>query len=228
MSHEVDFYPANSFMDFAAIGFNSNLRYDFYGTKREQVIMPYVSLTLKGQTNLFAQYLLVNDESFGGIWFKVINRIIFNVNSRPLNAISLWVNGQVGRFIYRSSSPETGVGHNLSATLTLKPTSQLNVAVSYVRARLSSEATNKLFYDGNIYRVVAIYQFSSEFFFRTIFQYDSFAKAYQVYPLLSYKLSAFTTFFAGATSDYLNYEGTYGVTNTNQQYFVKVQYLLGI
>ena len=228
MSHEFNFYPTDTFVDFASIGFNSNLRYDFYGTKREQVIIPYMSFTLKGQTNLYVHYLLVNDESFSGIWFKGINRFFFNLNSRPINAISLSLNGQFGKFIYRTSAPEMGTGHDFSATLTLKPTSQLNVAISYVRARLSSEATNDLFYDGNIYRAVAIYQFTPEFFFRTILQYDSFAKAYQVYPLLSYKLSAFTTFFVGATSDYLNYEGTYGVTNTNQQYFVKLQYLLGI
>ncbi len=228
MSHEYDLYPADTFIDFASFGFNSYLRYDFYGTKKEQVVQPYMSVTFKGQTSLYAQYLLVNDESFNGIWFNGINRFYFNINSRPSNAFSLSMYAQFGKYIYRSSSPVMGVGHDMSATLTLKPTSQLSVAISYVRARLSSEATNELFYDGNIYRAVAIYQFSPEFFFRTILQYDSFAKAYQVYPLLSYKLSAFTTFFAGATSDYLNYEGTYGVTNTNQQYFVKVQYLLGI
>jgi hypothetical protein len=228
MSHEYDFYPEKSFVDYGALGIGSYLRYDYYGTKREQVIQPYLSLTLKGQTNVQLQYLLVNDESFGGIWFDGINRGSIYINSRPLNEIQLSFNGQLGKFIYRSRSPLMGFGHTLSASLTLKPTPQLNIALSYVRARLSNNQTDELLYDGNIYRAVAIYQFSPEIFFRTIFQYDSFSQAYQVYPLFSYKLNAFTTFFAGVTSDYLNYGDNYGVTNTNQQYFVKVQYLLGM
>jgi hypothetical protein len=228
MSHYYSFYPVDSFVDYLSLGFGSNLQYDFYGVKKEQVIQPSLSIRVKGQTNINMNYLLVNDESFRGNWFYGIHRMSVNINSRPLNSIGISTYGSFGKFIYRSSSPEMGEGHNFGADLTLKPTSQLNITFSYARAQLSSVSTGKLFYDGNIYRTVAIYQFSPEFFFRAILQYDSFAKAYQVYPLISYKLSAFTTFYAGATSDYLNYEGTYGVTNTNQQYFMKVQYLLGI
>ncbi|MCX6170791.1 MAG: DUF5916 domain-containing protein [Ignavibacteriales bacterium] len=228
MGHEYDFYPTGSFIDFGSLGFNSEMRSDFYGVKKEQFIQTYSSLTLKGQTNLNASYLLVNDENFHGIWFYGIHRFNVNINSRPINEIALSISSSFGKFIYRSDSPEMGVGHNLDVSLTLKPTSQLNLSFDYARARLSSEATKELFYDGNIYRAVLVYQFNPEFFFRTILQYDSFAKAYQVYPLFSYKLSAFTTFYAGATSDYLNYEGTYGIKNVDQQYFVKIQYLFGI
>lgn len=121
-----------------------------------------------------------------------------------------------------------GKGHNISFDIVLKPTSQFNFEFSYSRARLSSNDTGELYYDGNIYRAVAIYQFSPEIFFRTIVQYDTFAKNFQIYPLFSYKLNAFTTFFAGATSSYFNYEGNNGVINTSQQYFLKLQYLLGI
>ena len=228
MSHEYVFYPENSFIDQGSMGFNSYLRYDFYGIKKEQVVQPYISLTLKGQTNIFVQHLSLNDEYFGGIWFKGINRFMFNVNSRPLNAISLSMYGHLGKFIYRTDSPTTGKGHRFGASITLKPTSQLNISFSYDRARLSSVDTGELYYDGNIYRTVAIYQFSSEIFFRTIFQYNSFNKAIQLYPLFSYKLNAFTTLFAGATSDYLDYKGEIGTVNTNQQYFVKLQYLFGL
>jgi hypothetical protein len=228
MSHEYDYYPTNSFIDFGAVGFHSFMRYDFSGIKKEQVVQPYLSLTLKGQTNIYIQHLTVNDESFRGIWFDKINRISYSINSRPMDVITLSTYGQIGRFIYRTSSPTMGTGHKLGASVTLKPTSRLNISLSYDRARLSSRETGELFYDGNIYRAVATYQFSYEIFFRTIFQYDSFAKAFQLYPLFSYKLNAFTTFYAGATSDYMNYEGDAGTVNTGQQYFMKLQYLLTI
>jgi hypothetical protein len=228
MSHEYVFYPQNSFMDQGSVGFGSSLVYDFYGMKKEQVVQPYISLTLKGQTNIFVQHLLVNDENFRGIWFYGIHRAYYSVNSRPLNEVSLSTYGSFGKFIYRTSSPTMGKGHSLGASITLKPTSQLNVSFSYDRARLSSVETGELYYDGNIYRAVAIYQLSSEIFFRTIIQYNTFDAAYQLYPLFSYKLNAFTTFYAGATSDYYNYHGAGGIVNTDQQYFVKVQYLVGI
>ncbi|MCB0751577.1 MAG: hypothetical protein KDC52_08900, partial [Ignavibacteriae bacterium] len=67
-----------------------------------------------------------------------------------------------------------------------------------------------------------------EAFFRTILQYNSFDKAYRFYPLFSYKLGAFTTFYAGATSNYQDYRNEIGIQNTDQQYFVKLQYLVGL
>jgi hypothetical protein len=228
MTHEFDFYPTNSFLDNGGVGINSELRYDYYGNKKEQFIQPYIFLTMKGQTNINLQYLLVNDEKFSGIWFKGIHRVYFQINTRPLNEISIFASIQVGKFIYRSDSPSMGNGHNISLDIVLKPTSQFNFEFSYSRARLANSDTDILYYDGNIYRAVAIYQFSTEVFFRTILQYDTFAKNFQVYPLFSYKLNAFTTFFAGATSTYFNYEGDNGIVNTNQQYFIKLQYLFGI
>lgn len=228
MTHEYVFYPQKSFIDNGGIGFSSSLRYNFYETKKEQYIQPYIYLTMKGQTYISINYLLVNDENFGGIWFKKINRVYFNINARPMNEITISTNGQFGKFIYRSNNPEMGTGHNLYFDITLKPTAHFNLQFSYSRARLSKENTGELFYDGNIYRAVVIYQLNPEMFFRTILQYNSFDQSFQVYPLFSYKLSAFTTFFAGATSSYIDYQDNIGMINTGQQYFIKLQYLFGI
>jgi hypothetical protein len=145
-----------------------------------------------------------------------------------MKQLSLYLNGQIGNFIYRTSNPVVGYGHNISGTMQVNPTSQLSVSLSYTRAQLINKSTDESYYNGDIYRGVAVYQFTPELFFRTIAQYNSFDKSFQLYPLLSYKMSAFTTFFIGATSNYLNYEGEFGVRNTDQQYFVKLQYLIGI
>ena len=228
MTHEYDFYPTKSFIDNGGFGITSELRYDFYGNQKEQFVQPYFFMTMKGQTNVNINYLLVNDEKFHGIWFKGINRGYFRINTRPANEIYAYASIQLGKYIYREDNPSMGKGHNISLDIVLKPTSKFNLEFSYSRARLSSYDTGELYFDGNIYRAVAIYQFNSEIFFRTILQYDTFEKNFQIYPLFSYKLNAFTTFFAGATSTYFNYEGNNGVVNTNQQYFVKLQYLLGI
>jgi hypothetical protein len=100
------------------------------------------------------------------------------------------------------------------------------VELSYSRARLSSEATDQLFFDGYILRSVAAYQFTTEIFVRGIVQYNSFDKSCSVYPLFSYKLNAFTTFYAGLTNDYLDYGKDTGFATTARQFFLKLQYLL--
>ena len=228
MEHAYTLYPENSFIDRAQLSISSNVGFNYDGARKELVIQPSLFLMLKGQTQINAVYLLVNDEKFFSRDLKGVHRAIININSRPLRELSIYLNAQVGDFIYRTSNPVVGSGHNLSATLEIKPTSQFNLSLSYTRANLHSKETGENFYDGNIYRGVAIYQFSPEMLFRTILQYNSFDKSFQLYPLFSYKLNAFTTFFIGATSNYFNYEGEFGFRNTDQQYFVKLQYLLGI
>ncbi|MFH1197101.1 MAG: DUF5916 domain-containing protein [bacterium] len=227
-SHQYVFYFENTFIDRARFGFDSNLQFNYEGTKKEQTFIPFMALSLKGQTSVYASYLLLNDERFYGKLFEGIHRVQLEISTRPLNEISIYLFGQTGNFIYRSDSPEMGNGHTLETNLTLKPTSRLNISLSYVRASLSSVASDELFYEGNIYRAVGIYQFTPEMFFRTIVQYNSFSQAFQIYPLLSYKLNAFTTFYVGATGDYYDYKGEHGIVNTKQQFFLKIQYLFGI
>lgn len=222
------FYSVNSFIDRLQFFMATSMNFNYEGARKEAVIQPGLFLQVIGQTNINLSYLLLNEERFFNKYLTNVNRVHFNVNTRPLKEIALSLNGQVGNFIFRSGSPTVGSGHNLSATLQIKPTTQLNISLSYTRANLSSKETDKIFFDGNIYRGVAVYQFTPEILFRTIVQYNTFEKAFQFYPLFSYKLSAFTTFFAGATSNYLNYEGEYGFKNTDQQYFIKIQYLIGI
>lgn len=228
MNHYYTIYPTDSFIDRAQINIASNITYNNDGVKKELYIQPGFYLMLKGQTQINVAYNLVNEEKFFNKDLKEVTRLMFDVNSRPLREISVSLGAEIGNFIYRIPNPVVGRGHNLSVTLQLKPTSQLNISLSYIRSNLHNKDTDAIFFDGNIYRGVFMYQFSQEMLFRTILQYNSFSKSFQLYPLFSYKLNAFTTFFAGATSNYFNYEGEYGFRNTDQQYFVKIQYLLGI
>lgn len=228
VTNNFTFYPQNTFIDRATIGATLTTFYNYDDIRKIFRIQPTVSLTMKGQTNLSVIYNAVNQEKYLGKEFSDINNIIVDLFSNPIKELSFGMNLQFGNFIYRTANPTIGNGHNLTSTIQLKPNSQLDISFSYSRAKLRSNNTQQLFYDGNIYRTTAIYNFSSQLFFRTILQYDSFASSFQLYPLVSYKLNAFTTFYLGATSNYLDYGGEFGLRNTDQQYFVKMQYLLGI
>jgi len=228
MGHGFVFYPQNSILDKISISMQGALRFNYSGLKKEQFASPNLTLTFKGQTSVNLSYLLVNDENFFGADLKGVNRAQFSISTRPINEIYFYLSGSVGDFIRRSATPTVGKGHSLSVQLQLKPTSKFDITFSYSRSRLDNKETGSIYYDGNIYRGTAIYQFTSQIFFRTILQYNTFSQTFQVYPLFSYKLNAFTTFFAGATSNYHNYGDDYGFQNTDQQYFIKMQYLLGI
>lgn len=221
-------YPDSSFFDRIDINLISHIQHSYNGILREYNITPAINLNMKGQTYFYAQYNLLKNEMYKNEMFKEVRSSYFELNTRPEKEISISTYGSIGKFIYRSDDPTIGVGHNLGASLTLKPTSNLNISFYYDRARLSDKNSDKLFYDGNIYRGVAIYQFTAEAFLRTIFQYNSFNKTFRFYPLFSYQIGAFTTFYAGATSNYTNYKQDFGIVNTDQQYFIKLQYLVSM
>ncbi|MCB0747716.1 MAG: carbohydrate binding family 9 domain-containing protein [Ignavibacteriae bacterium] len=228
MSHSYIMYPDSSFLDRASFSLETQLQHNYDGIIKDLRLTPSINLNMKGQTYLYASYQIIHNEKYNGINFKGVNRAYIQLNSKPLKELSFNLYASFGKFIYRSDTPAIGNGHNLGASITLKPTANLNVEFSYDRARLSDKNTEELFYDGNIYRTVAIYQFNQEAFFRTIFQYNSFDKTFKIYPLFSYQLGAFTTFYAGATSNYQNYQNDFVILNTDQQYFIKLQYLIGL
>ncbi|MEW6194199.1 MAG: sugar-binding protein [Bacteroidota bacterium] len=228
IDNEFSFYPDSSFIDRWEMEVFGGAKFNFDGIRKDFYIAPSIYFLMKGQTEFNLSYLVVNNEIFNGTYFKNINRIQFYASTRPISELSFYINGSVGKFIYRTSNPKMGYGHNFYTGFTLKPSSKVNISFDYSRARLSDDNTKELFYDGNIYRLISIYQFTSEMFIRLITQYNSFGRSFNVYPLFSYKLNAFTTFYLGATADYLDYNDEIGIRNIQQQYFLKVQYLFGM
>jgi hypothetical protein len=222
---QYSFYPQHSIVDQWSVFADQGVHFNYDGIKKEQWFLPGISAQFKSQTNVNILFFVVNDELFKGVRFTNINRWQCSINSRPSSALALFFNGSFGRFINRSDDPSMGTGHSISVTAQLRPTSQSQIEVSYSRARLSSVATNELFYDGYIARAVGTYQFTPELFLRVIGQYDKFNKATDIYPLVSYKLNPLTIFYAGSTYSLTDFGTPYGTKDTARQYFIKLQYL---
>lgn len=206
----------------------TGLQFNYLGQRKERFLFLNYFANFKGQINLSVGVLALNQELFQGIYFPRIPRFNVNVNGNPNNSLSFGVFVEAGNFIYRDGEPPVlGYGHNAGMDATVRVTDRLWIVASYNRARLSSDATGELFYDGNIYRGTGYYYFNTEAFLRVIMQYDTFSKGLNAYPLFSYKLNAFTVFYAGATRDLTNFtDRPAGWTTTRTQYFVKVQYLI--
>jgi len=219
-----NFYPVNSLVDLGQLWMENNLQFDYDNARKQRWTAAGIYLQLKSQTNINLWFLPYNEELYHGVRFNKINRGEFSVNSSPATYISVSGDIQLGRFIDRDDAL-TGYGHNISASVALKPTSQLELDLSYSRSRLSDVSTDRLFYDGYISRFTGIYQFSSDVFFRLIGQYDKFNKAVEIDPLLSYKLNPFTICYAGSTHDLTDFDSPYGFEQTERQFFIKLQYL---
>jgi hypothetical protein len=226
--HDINIYPLNSLIDKIQIRLPAGLKFNYDGLKREQFFEPGINVALKSQTSINLSYLLINDEVFKQKLFKKINRIRFNINANPSNGFSGYAYGQFGRFIHRDDNPSMGSGHSFGLGITIKPESKLKIDISFDRARLSDIETKELFYDGYLFRTAIVYQFISEIFFRTIIQYNSFDNSLNIYPLFSYKLNAFSTFYAGSTNNFIDYGQEYGFKTSERQYFIKFQYLLSM
>ncbi len=225
MQQSLQFYPDDKLIDNWGLDMESALQFDYQGARKQEYIVPDFYFNLKSQTNIYVNYLLVNNELFHSVGFTGVHRWIVGLNTNPTSSISFSLNAQLGRFIYRADQPAIGRGHNISAELTVNPTDKLSVTVDYSRSRLSNVVGGELLFDGYISRVVGVYQFSNKIFVRLIGQYDEFQKQLEIDPLFSYRLNAFTIFYAGTTHSFDNFEEPYGFVQTGREFFVKLQYL---
>lgn len=225
MVHDLQFYPDGKFVDNWGVDLESALQFDYQGARKQVYVLPDIYLNLKSQTNIYINYLLINNELFHSVHFAGVHRWYFEINTNPTSSISFNMNASVGRFIYRAEEPAIGSGHNIGAELIVMPTDKLSMTFDYSRSRLSDVDGGQLFFDGYIGRVVSIYQFSNKVFVRLIGQYDQFQKQVEIDPLFSYRLNAFTVFYAGSTHSLENFGEPYGIIQTERQFFIKLQYL---
>ena len=225
MQHDYAFYPNGALVERGDVFLNAAFHVNANGIRKERWVVLGSDASLKSQTNISGVYLLYNEELFHGVRFYGVNRGEVQVSSSPSSTLQASLDLQIGKFIHRVDNPTVGYGHVFSISCALKPTSHLEVDLSYSRSRLSDHATDELFFDGYIARCTGIYQFSGDLFLRLIGQYNEFDRAIEIDPLFSYKLNPFTIFYAGSTHSLTDYSEPYGVRQTARQFFLKLQYL---
>lgn len=230
-SQSISYYPDTKWISNGSLSVNAFWRYDFSGQFQERYIFTSWYNSLGGQTNLTINLLPLNDEQFRGTFFTQMQRMSVNLDTNPLDALSVGGNIEFGKFIYRTENPELGNGYNASAFATIKPTSRLELNLNYNYSTLSSLDDSENFYSGDIIRMTTRYNFSKKLFARLITEYNSFNDQIQIYPLVYYKLNPFSKFYIGMTDYIREYNkagpnGFSGYKQTDRQFFVKFQYLI--
>jgi hypothetical protein len=226
MEQVYTFLPNKKIVQTWGVFVRTDLIYNYDGIFKNLTIIPGFKLNMIGQTHINAGYYAINRELFRNVFFTSINRSSINVQTVPVKGVGISVDGEVGKFIYRTLMPVMGKGYTISSEVDLEPFSRLKTSFTWTIAKLNDLNDSTVFYNGNIVRNITSFQFTKRFFLRNIVQYNTFSKTFSVYPLLNYRFNAFTMFCAGMTQDLLNYnQGDYTFKTSGYQYFVKLQYL---
>ena len=214
--------------------------FDFKGGSKDEWIRPNLWFNLRGQTDLWVEYLN-SRERFAGKLFEGISRVTYGVDSRFSEMISGGVSSGYGRVIFRDrDNPVFGKQIDFRVYANIKPNQRLFIQPDFRFARMkhldsylaANPGEDKIIFSGYILRSRATYQFSRQWFLRVIVQYNDFSERLDIEPLLTWKLNPFTVFYIGASSRYQYYDSeSYSAVDASEwemssrQFFAKFQYL---
>ncbi len=221
-------YPKTGIFDRITPQFYSAQRWRFNGERRSQNLNAGIEGQMKiAQTYVGANFSR-NVELFRGTEFRDLWQLNFNWNSRLSNKIGLGANIERGVGIARFAMTK-GNQLSYSAFVDLKPIDRLIIQPNIAFARSRDLVTDQEYYSGYITRTRILYQASRQLSFRMVVQYDDFSRAWEIDPLMTYRLSPFSVFYLGSSSDYSNIPAAGSSPSewrlASRQFFLKLQYL---
>jgi hypothetical protein len=191
------------------------------------VIEPGVSANFAGQSfvNVWTTFF---NERFAGVEFDGLRRLGFVVETRPVGAVLVGMFASRGDAIFRDrTNPFVGTGTNAEVWATLQPLTRLVLQPSVVYSQLQRPDGGGEVFGGFILRTRAGLQLTRELSLRVVAQYDDFDKAFNVEPLLTYRLNPFSMFYIGSSLAYQDYDlANRSLIANSRQIFTKLQYLL--
>jgi len=206
--------------------------WNFDGVRKDEFAFVGMNAQMKGQTFFRINYYESN-EQFAGVEFTGLRGSEFNVNSNFSEKIGVGFGGGLRRTIRRTESPEYGNALSLRANANLRPMSRLRIQPSINYSRMKNPDTGETFFSGYVARTRFNVQFTRTLSTRLIVQYNDFAEALEIDPLVTYRVNAFTVLHIGSTHRYRSIEAfnpRFGgheeqFLQTDRQIFFKLQYL---
>lgn len=226
------FFPKNSPIVTITPNMYAFQRWDFItGVKRSNTLTASLGINtriagMSLQTGYRTEYQLWNGVGFDNLWHWDIF-----LNGQPDNGFAYSINYAYGRglsYYDMTKGRETGLGLGLR----LKPIDRLTIEPNINFARMTNLENGARYFNGYITRTRFQLQVNKELSLRLVAQYNDFNKAWDVDPLLTYRLSSFSVFYIGSTYDYneldrlpVNPADPTQWQLTQRQFFMKLQYL---
>ena len=178
-------YPSSSFISRIDLAITTLQTYDIPGNLWETNNVANIQALIFGSLN--ARFKMIySTEIFEGQKFNTGGYSLL-FGGWISNRLNIGLNFSSQQAIYYSSSPYQGKSNRLTASLTLRPTENIESVTSFVFANFFHSADDNLIYDYSIAREKLTYQLNKYLFLRGIVEYNKFKK-----QLLTDVLASFT------------------------------------
>ncbi len=217
--NDYNFYPETKLLHRLNPEVNMEIKFDAQRKLREQFVDLNPIVEFNGGIKIYGGYIVVNNENYGGIFHKDVNRWHFNLEAFNL---SKFLTGSFslewGKYIVRFESPSyVGYGSNFSLSATVKPFDRLRNDINYSYSELARSKGGEKLFAGYVLSNKISYQFNKNFFLRVLLQYDQFNRDFSIDPLFSYKWNPYTILFIGSSHDLNELTNSTGITNFMKQ-----------
>jgi hypothetical protein len=209
-------------------------RWDFDGMKKLQLANFGIGTQLRAaQIGLNINYSL-KEEMYVGEMYKKLWSSSFSINGRPSNQLHFSTGFTIGRDIayYQMTKGDEISGY---ASFDWKPIDRLMIEPNLNYAQSTDIDSGDELFRQMIVRTRFRLQINREFSVRLVVQYNHLRmpgyerKTWEADPLFTYRLSSFSVFYFGSTSDIRHVDdmpdGKDRWRLTDRQFFMKIQYL---
>ncbi|UCD17028.1 MAG: carbohydrate binding family 9 domain-containing protein [Candidatus Zixiibacteriota bacterium] len=210
-------------------------KWNFDKEKKDEWISPNLSIELRAaQAQIHARYLYSN-EKFSGTQFD--NIWVWHICNHYRFGDRLAAGGHIdyGHMIARRVDPLVmGRQLSLSGWFDLKPNDRMLFETWIEYTRSNHVDTDEKLFDTYITGTRLSYQIMRELSLRLFVQYDDDEELWDIDPLLTYRLNAFSVLYFGSTIVYEKFNtwdgGKYERVNrlSSRQFFIKLQYLFQV
>ncbi|MCK4537275.1 MAG: carbohydrate binding family 9 domain-containing protein [Candidatus Krumholzibacteria bacterium] len=205
--------------------------WNFDNVKKDEWV--YTSWELRfraAQTNISSIFLASNElyqgQQFNDIWLAHTH-----FNTTPSGALHFGGSIDYGHRIARY---ELVMGKELTYGLwaEIRPLDRLYFFGQFSYVESNDLDTDERLFSQSVFRSRVAYQFSRRFSARVIAQYNDRWDAFDIDPMLTYRVNAFSAFYLGSTHTYqdmaMDERGIQGWYLRDRQFFLKFQYLFQI
>ena len=203
-------------------------RWNFDGVKKIEENNVGISGRIKVAQTYFSANFGRSYELFSGVEFDDLWMLHFDLGSRPSDQFGYDLGFSYGRSVARYALVK-GNETSLFASVILKSVDRLVIEPTLNFSQSHRIDTGEELFYGYITRTRIQYQANRRLSFRLVVQYNDFSQAWDLDPLLTYRVSSFSVLYLGSTYDYSNVETDSGVDSawkmTSRQFFMKLQYL---
>lgn len=221
-------YPEGKVVNDFTPNFWGYLRWDTKGAPREQFLQLQTTVAFANGIYIYPAYLAVNNEVYGGINHRNVNRWRIGSDINSFKLIRGGFNYEKGKYIVRQDNPYVGNGQILNFWFTFLPIDRIRMDFEYSYEDVSQNGNNAREYAGYVMNNKVTYQIDKHFACRLVTQYNSFSNSFNFDPLISYKWNPFTVLYVGSTHSFEEFSGANNhnfYKESYRQIFLKFQYL---